>query len=404
MSKEITKEVEKELENNPNLTEAEIEAIIEKKLSAKKIGKRKYNESMEDGEEDKPNKWKLLFNSLIDLGKKKISSIEITKLAMMSEGDAGAGGVMTPTIVNDEIHLTLDKASVLRRIIPPENIIKLPTGKTFDWPVDGNNEFVFSQGEAVAIPTGALSSTKVSFSPKYINALIPFTDDLAEDSVVPILPYITTKSIYGIGRKEDQMGLSGSTTFTKGILADSTIPTVSAAGVNSFEAFTTASISADDFADMVTVMEKANTLWASNAVWLGSAGAKGVIKKLKDGQNNYLWTNANFGIPGAGEEYRGVKIDGYFFGKPWITINNALPDPTIVSGSTSAHGRNLGVILLNPDEMGMVVKRDVEVVLGTEATVGGFNTFEQNMKAIKTVERVDIGMLSASAAVKYISR
>jgi len=383
------------MENNLDKIIEKVENIEKKLLEVPQ--ERNLPIEVKSIEDEKANAYRVFAKSLSTVIASKNPAMEIETKGM-TEGSATVGGAFVPTLVSNEIHTAFEKNGLITSLCRKVTI----DSKSIDWPIHTTNGTVFAPGEAVQITDSSASSTKVTFTPVGLKSIHLFSSELEEDSLVPIVPYINEVMGEEFTAYLDKAALSGVTTsFSSGLMKNANISSVSAAAGGSASAtLSTTTLSADDIANMLTKLQSNNTTYANGSVFVMNPNALGVVRKLKDTTNQYIFTNSNFGIPNAGiNSLNGYPIEGYLFGKP-VFISQQLPDATT---SATGAGRNLGIILGNFKHMLIVERRGLTVAYTNEGSAGGVNTFDTDQTAIKFTQRVDVKPLKEDAFVKLVA-
>lgn len=226
----------------------------------------------------------------------------------LKESVLTSGGYLVPTEFHDEIVKRLTDKNVMRqisRVIETNNdrdLIIQATAPSVHWIDEG----------------GEVSLTNMTFDKKTLGAhklgtSIAVTNELLADSYYNIADHIYSEFTTAVAQEEENV-------FLNGVASDTSTPTgLLNQLVDSDTAITTAgaSIAGDD---IINVETKLDTPYRKGACWLVNPVTLGAIRKLKDGQGNYLWqTNFTESAP--------PQILGYpVYCSPYM--------PTIAAGAT----------------------------------------------------------------------
>jgi len=207
--------------------------------------------------------------------------------ADLNEGTDAQGGYLVPEEFRDEIWRVADQASIILRnatVFEQQKgktlpILTLASGVTTSWKneaaASGQTDPTF--GESTQDFKKMLNHTKIS-------------SELLEDEEVGLVDLIITLFGEAQGSEIDSQGIDGSGSPFTGILRTTGVNAVTMA------ATTFASVDFDDFSDAIALLPAISLVGAK---WVLHRTILNVVRKLKDSQNNYLWTAPANGNPGT---------------------------------------------------------------------------------------------------------
>lgn len=288
---------------------------------------------------------------------KAIVSRDYAEAKDLSEGVDAAGGYLVPTEFQAEVIRVIPKYGIARRdcrIIPMG-------GKKKTIPNLAHGVVAYWTEEMVKKTKSTPSFGLVTLTARKLAGLCPTTDELLEDSAIDVYNLLTDLFGEAFGKAEDTALFSGSSPIV-GIF--------NKAGVNVVNLSSTAitGMKADDLLDMIdAVTDFAET----NGKFYLHRTVLSVLRKLKDTQGQYIYQAPTASAPGTiwGHSYEKVAV------LPKVA-DDAADKKFLVFG-------DLRYVLLGD-------AKKMSVDISKEATIGTTNLFEQDMQAIRVVERLDI--------------
>jgi HK97 family phage major capsid protein len=138
----------------------------------------------------------------------------------LSTGGTGTGSEFVPTgftaDLQDRVILTLRVAALHRRIPMSRNPFDLPvrvSTKPLGFKVsERTTDNILT--EANRLPALSLGTRKVTFDAVGLGALVVFSTEQEEDSIVPMLPFVRDEIVMSIGNAQETAVLNGSTLAT----------------------------------------------------------------------------------------------------------------------------------------------------------------------------------------------
>jgi len=321
--------------------------------------------------EDKYKKTTMFFKALVQGETKDLNKMhaEVNTKANLSSGDSTAGGFLVPEEFTNEILRLMPTYGVIRRecrIFPMKSDVKkIPkagtTELTAQWVGEG----------------GQIKSTDPNFgqallSVRKLGAIPKVTSELLDDADADIISYLAMLIAEAFAKEEDSQGFSGSGSPFIGILNGTGFPTSPHASGTGFITLS--------YQDLVTATGELY----DNAL----ENAKFYFHRTMIAHIRGLITTAGAPIFNATAK----EVAGYPLvsaeSLPGIRHANAKVDAT-----KYAIFGNLRRALALGDRKAITMK------LSTEATVGADNLFEQDMVALRAIERIAQAVLIPSACV-----
>ena len=191
----------------------------------------------------------------------------------LSIGVDTEGGYLVPDEYERRLVSALQEENIFRRLA---TIIKTSSG-------DRKIPVVTGHGEAAWMDeNGAYTESDESFGQTTIGAYklgtaIKISEELLNDSVFDLESYIATEFARRIGTKEEEAFLVGDgQSKPTGVL-------------NSAEAGVTTAGTSISFDDVMDLYHSLRSVYRSKAVWLLNDTTVKALRKLKDGNGNYIW-------------------------------------------------------------------------------------------------------------------
>lgn len=312
--------------------EAELEKPVGKPITEKpaagmnaeneaKIRKKEYNKSF----------WNVM--------RKKIVNPEV--MNALQEGTDSEGGYLVPDEFEHTLVEALESENIFRKLA---HIINTSSG-------DRKIPVVASKGTASWVDEeGSITESDDAFGQVSIGAyklgtLIKVSNELLNDSVFDLEAYIAKEFGRRIGAKEEDAFFNGNGSGKPTGIFDST------AGAQ--VGITTASISAITADEIIDLFYSLGAPYRKNAVWVLNDATVKAVRKLKDGNGNYLWQPAlTSGTPDM------------LLGRPVYTSNCV---PTIASGAKVIAFGDFSYYWI-ADRQGRVFKKLNELYAATDQT------------------------------------
>jgi len=303
------------------------------------------------------------------------SALETLELKAMSTGSATAGGYTVPLEIEQTIDRVLAKVSPLRAIASirqiGSNVYRKPIAT-----LGASTGWVAETEARPQTDTPALAA--IDFPAMELYAMPAATQALLDDSQVDLESWLAEEVQTVFAEQEGAAFISGNgTTQPKGFLSETPVADESWAwGKLGFIASGTAgAFAATAPADTLIALAYApKQTYRANATWVMNRKTESVLRRFKDGQNNYIWQ------PGAAAG-QPASLLGY-------PVAEAEDMPDIASGSFSIAFGDFKRGYLIVDRVGVRVLRDPYsakpyVLFYTTKRVGGG---VQNFEALKLLK------------------
>ncbi len=191
-------------------------------------------------------------------------------------GTDSEGGYLVPDEYERTLVQALEEENVLRSLC---TIIRTESGdrKIPVVATHGTASWVEEEGQ---IPESDDSFNQISIGAHKVATMIKVSDELLQDAVFDIENYIATEFARRIGAAEEEAFLTGDgSAKPTGLLHE-----INGAGIG----VTTAgnSFTADEIIDLV---HSVRSVYRRNAIFLMNDGSVKALRKLKDGNGQYLW-------------------------------------------------------------------------------------------------------------------
>jgi HK97 family phage major capsid protein len=290
-------------------------------------------------------------------------------------GLTSTGGVeLVPEYFSSEVIRLAPQYGVVRRYarnVPMQGLTqKIPTASSVT---------AYRVGHGAAATSSAPTTGRVTLTAEKVVALIPVENELLKDANVDTIDLLTRLAAEAIAKKEDIWGLKGEGAG-EGIFQNTNVPVVTMASTMNTYAEAT-------FDDLLDVMNALNEDALANAKWLMSFSVFNALRKIKAGTTGeYIMQPPSGGQPAT------------IWNIPVIFSSN-MPKTSDVTQASQKF-----VALANMDFMLFGDRKEYSIEISREATVTDtdgstpINLFEQDMSAVKVMERVDIELAEADKA------
>lgn len=300
--------------------------------------------------------------------KEKLKTFRQKDTTFNEEGDGAKGGYLVPTELLAEVLRMMQVGyGVARR-----NMRYLPfsgAGKSRNIPTLLSGVSAFWVNEA-----GAKGGTNPSFSLvtqtlKKLAAIIPFTEELLEDSAINLTQLVSELFAEAVAKEEDLAFFVGSGSPWTGILNNGSVNHVDMGAGDDIT-----NVTVDDLID---VIDETPAAALPNAKWYLHRNLLNILRKLKDDNHNYIFAPASQGMP--------ATILGYPY-----ELCEALPNKT--EGLT----HQKAILMFGDLKKAAILgdKQQIRAKLLDQATITDgdgstvINLAEQDMVALRLEERV----------------
>ena len=234
-------------------------------------------ESLDD--EDKKGKASKMYSKFFwNAMRKKSTTPEV--MNALQEGTDSEGGYLVPDEFEKTLVEALEEENIFRKLA---HVINTSSGDR-KIPVVASKGTASWVDEEGTIPDSDDSFTQVSIGAYKLGTLIKVSNELLNDSVFNLEQYISKEFARRIGSKEEDAFFNGNGTgkpvgiFNATGGAQTGVTTASAT-----------EIKADEVIDLFYSLKAP---YRKNAVWVLNDATVKAIRKLKDGNGNYLWQPA----------------------------------------------------------------------------------------------------------------
>lgn len=256
----------------------DIENELKKPVSAPLTERPMSSKTAEDEEESTGRKSKAYKKSFWNAMRSK--HVGPAVLDALQIGTDSEGGYLVPDEFEKTLVQKLEEENIFRKLA---HVINTSSGDR-KIPVvasKGNASWVDEEG---AIPESDDSFAQVSIGAYKLGTLIKVSNELLNDSVFGLEDYISKEFARRIGNKEEDAFFNGNGTGK---------PTGIFNATNGAEiGVTTASPTAITADEIIDLFYSLGAPYRKNAVWVLNDATVKAIRKLKDGNGNYLWQPA----------------------------------------------------------------------------------------------------------------
>lgn len=299
----------------------------------------------------------------------------------LSEGTATEGNELVPEVFSNEIIRVIPNYGVVRRLA--RNFDVSGAGYITHLPTVGSVT-AYRVGEGAAITSSQPSTGQLNITIKKLAALVPMNNELLKDANVNTVDIIATLTGEALANKEDVWGLLGLASG-EGIFQTSGVPAKTLASTHT----TYASVTFDDLLDTLGLLDESAL---AGARWIMSFSVFNALRKLKNtsGTNSYILQEPGDGRPAT------------IWNIP-VEFSRVMPKTT----DASQAGKNF-IALANMDYMLFADKREYTLDISREASMTDtdgstpLNLFEQDMSAVRVIERIDVELAEPTKAFAVV--
>lgn len=192
----------------------------------------------------------------------------------LAEGTDAEGGYLVPEEFRAEVVREQLAFGVMRRLA---RVFPMNTD-TLDIPTLAARPSAYWTAENASVSTSSAEFGQVTLSPSTLIARLPVSRQLASDSAINIVSFITELFAEEITRAEDKAFFTGSGSGQPKGISQETLKTVAAGGVL-------------DFDDLIELFYKLQIRHRTsrNAAFVGSKRVIAILRKVKDSNGQYIW-------------------------------------------------------------------------------------------------------------------
>jgi len=362
----ISKGVQDEITSKVNVI---ADQIVSKFISGVKTQRKHAIDTGKSAVDPSRNETREFMKALLSNDVSKLKEFKAKTAVFNENADDARGGYLVPDELRAEVlRIAETEYGIARKemlYLPfsgAGNERKIPTlasGITVTW----TNEAVKKTGTN---PTFGL----VTQTLKKLAAIIPFTEELLEDSAINLTQLVATLFAEAVAKEEDIQFFTGSGSPWTGLLNNGSVNIVNMGAGDDMS-----NITADDLLDMI---DKTPAGALSGSKFYLHRHALSYIRKLKDvTSGQYIYQNPGNGLPGT------------IWNFPYVLVE-AFPDKT--AGATHTKG----IVAFGNMKMAAVFgdKQQIRAKLLDQATITDgdgttvINLAEQDMIALRLEERV----------------
>lgn len=296
--------------------------------------------------------------------------------AMDSTSSSGAdGGYSIPTVISNEI---IKKANteygVARRLFSTRNFTG--AGNTVQLFTEGDEAVAFWTDEGAKKSSSGITIGVIELALKKLAVIIPFTDELMEDTSLNLTDLISTSVARAMAKKEDAAFFNGTGTPYTGLFNDTGVNVVNTAST------TMTTVTTDQLQD---VIDATPSEFAANGQFLLNRLYMSVYRKMKDTTGRYLFNDATAGSP--------ASLMGY-----GAIVSDIAPAPGTAGTSKPilAFGDFKRAAVVTTKGSMAVKFLDQATVYDTDNSTE-INLAQQDMSALRFVERVGFKVIQPDA-------
>lgn len=303
---------------------------------------------------------------------------DYASLKAMSTGSNPDGGYTVPKVISNEIiRKANEDYGVARRLFSLRNFTG--PGNTVQLYKEGDDAVAFWTNEGARKSSSGITIDVIELALKKLAVIIPFTDELMEDTSLNLTELISSSVARAMAKKEDAAFFNGTGTPYTGLFNDQDVNEVTISGTD-LTAFT--------LEKLQEVIDETPSEFVEGGQWLMNRKALSKIRMMRennDGTGAFLFTPASAGNP--------ATVLGYD-----VIVSDVAPDLTAAAADKPimAFGnfKRAGVV---------TVKGSLAVKFLDQATVydtdneTSINLAQQDMSALRFVQRVGFKIIQPEA-------
>jgi len=309
---------------------------------------------------------------------KAVYANDLAKVKALSEGTSTEGKELVPEYFANEIVRLAPNYGVVRKyarnFVMPAPTVRIPTASTVT---------AYRVAEKSAITASMPATNQVVLTAKKVAVLIPMSNELLKDASVNTVDLLTTLSAEALSKHEDLWGFNG-TTGTEGIFLNSYVPPYTmTSGMDDYT-----DVTADDLLGALSLLDESAL---SGAKWYMSFAIFNIIRGLKDTYGRYIVQEPAGGQPAT------------LWNLPIVFVRT-MPKPS----DQGSHANKPFIAVGDLSYMIFGDMRQYEISISKDATIVDtdgsttINLFQQDMSAVRVIERVDIELAEPAKAFAVV--
>jgi HK97 family phage major capsid protein len=314
-------------------------------------------------------------------------SASLATFKAMSEGTDSAGGFVVPEEFAGEVNRIVEDFGLIAKLarkFPMKsdtlNVPRLSASVTVSYP-----------GEATAGTASQPTFERVQLLSKTLVGLTPMSNELLEDADISVVDLLTELFAEAIAGEMDKQGLAGTGSPFTGILTDSGVTVVTgASGDTTFTACATPSYARQLISQVKPWALQGASFVMHRTVW----SLMQTVRTISASSGDYFSASYNPVVVGS-SQVQGfpTAMAGTLWGYP-VYLSDKMPTTTAVTTKFIIFGSLKNVYV------GM--RKDLNISISQEGTIGGVSLFETNQSAIRVTARhaIAVGLPTAFAVLK----
>ncbi len=275
--KSTVEELNEKLNEQIEKTEEKTEELD--KLKKKVTERLPFEDPDNDMDPEKKKEMKAKRKAFINYARKGLTDMNPDHKKDLTSLSDSSGGYTVPADYREELLQSLPDESVMRGLC---TVVNTGRDKVQIPKLDGTFSWTWGDGTSLPSPNNEDPYELITINVKNAGGLIKMTQNLLEDSVFDVEGHISEEFAESLGLEEDEVVIGGNgSDEPEGILSNAEI-------LNNYvtTTSTSGSVDADDIIDMLYEVEQK---YARNGSLLVRRKMVRTLRKLKDGEGQYLW-------------------------------------------------------------------------------------------------------------------
>jgi len=250
------------------------ESFLDSKQENRRIPDTKIEQAKQgngDGEGRASDQYRKSFQSYLRRGSNGIISDEVRALQV---GTTTEGGFLVPDEFANQLVMALENQNIVRGLA---NVIQSTSG-TMDIPVASAHGVATWTAEEAALTASDETFAQVQLSAYKADTIILVSSELVNDSAFNLEAYLVSEFARRIGALEEAAFVNGDGSAKPTGITDGALHTVDAASATA--------ITSDEIIDVFHALGRP---YRNKATWMMADATAKLLRKLKDGDSQYLW-------------------------------------------------------------------------------------------------------------------